>query len=201
MKKYLMPICLVFYIGIIFIVSSIYHSTIFDPMQFLWAFCIFILGPILFIAALVIIVRKCLAKSVRNITLITALLCVILVPLGTFGFIAIRKVCRPIAFSVVADTNTKLAKKEMSINPEGEIFTLQGFHYPLLSIAPARAWHKNEILFIMVPGGPGSKDMIIYDPKEKRDHAMDQHLSGAWWFIPSYYMRGDIFFYDHKEER
>ena len=164
-------------------VSSVYHSTIMDPAQFLWAFCLFIAGPIMFLTSLVIAVRRLMGKAMSGATLATVLLCLILVPTWTLGFWAIGKVCRPIMFSMVAEANTDIAKSEMKENPEGKQFTIHGFRYPLLRLpVPARARHKDGIFFITVPSGPGSKDIIIYDPQDKREHTMHQHLAGAWWF-------------------
>jgi hypothetical protein len=86
-------------------------------------------------------------------------------------------------FSMVAEGNTILAESKMKENPEGEHFPLHGFRYPLLRLpVPARAQHQGGIFLITIPSGPGPKDTILYDPREKRDHAEHQHLAGAWWF-------------------
>lgn len=185
MKKYILPVCLVVYVGIMFMVSSVYHSTIMDPVQFLWALCLFVAGPVMFLASLVIVVRRLICKTVSGVTLVTAVLCLALVPTWTLGFWAIGRACRPVLFSMVADTNTAIAESGMKENPEGEQFTTHGFRYPLMSLpVPARAHHQDGIFFITVPSGPGPKDTILYDPKEKSDHSMHQHLAGAWWFSP-----------------
>ena len=183
MKRYILPACLVVYVGVMFMVSSVYHSTIMDPAQFLWAFCLFIAGPVIFLTSVVIVVRKLVGKPMSAVTLATALLCLGLVPTWTFGFWAIGRTCRPVMFSMVVDANTAIAELGMKDNPEGEQFTVHGFRYPLLRLpVPARARHQDGIFFITVPSGPGPKDTILYDPQERRDHSMHQHLARAWWF-------------------
>jgi uncharacterized membrane protein YhaH (DUF805 family) len=186
MKKYILPICLVIYVGIMFFVSSVYYITIMDPVGFLWIFCFFITGPIIFLISLIIGVRKLIGKHVSTITLVTVLLCLVLVPTWTFGFWVIGSICRPIMFSLVAEGNTILAESEMKENTEGEQFSLHGFRYPFFKL-PARARHHDGTLFITISGGPGLKDTIIYDPQETCNHAKYQHLTGAWWisgYIP-----------------
>ena len=180
--KYILPIILALYVLVMFIVSSVYHSTIMDPAQFLWAFMLFIAGPIMFVASLVIIIRRVIRHQISRFTLVTAILCLILVPTWTFGFWTIGRYCRPVMFSLVIRSNTEIAESAMKQHPEGETFTIHGFRYPLCRMGVGRAYHKDGILFLTVPSGPGPKDTIMYDPKRTRDHANNQPLGGAWWF-------------------
>jgi hypothetical protein len=185
MKKYILLICLAVYVAVMFTTSSLYHSVIMDPMQFLWAFLLFVAGPVMFVIALVLVVRRLLGKGMPAITVVAALLCLVLVPTWTFGFWAIGRACRPAIFSLVADANTAVADSGMKENPEGLQFSLNDFRYPFLRLPiPARARHQDGIFFITVPSGPGPKDTIEYDPQKKGDHSMQQHLAGAWWFSP-----------------
>ena len=94
-----------------------------DPAQFLWAFCFFVAGPIIFLTSAVIVARRLVGKPMSAVTLVTALLCLGLVPAWTFGFWAIGKAFRPVMFSMVAESNTVIAESEMRENPEGEQFT------------------------------------------------------------------------------
>ncbi|HOS66141.1 MAG TPA: hypothetical protein PK251_15485 [Candidatus Latescibacteria bacterium] len=180
--KYTFPIILGLYVIVMFVVSSVYHSTIMDPAQLLWAFVHFIVGPIIFVVSLVIVIRRIIRHEISRPILITAILCLILVPVWTFGFWTIGRYCRPVMFSLVIRSNTEIAETVMKQHPEGEKFTIQGFRYPLCKMMDADAYHKDGILFLIVPSAPGPKDTIMYDPNRARDHANDQSLGGAWWF-------------------
>ncbi len=180
--KYVLPIFLGLYVLVMFIVSSVYHSTIMDPAQFLWGFLLFIGGPIMFLASLVIIARRLLRHEIARVTLVTAIMCLVLIPTWTLGFWVIGRSCRPLMFSLVIRSNTEIAESAMKQHPEGETFPIHGFRYPLCKMSVARAYHKDGILFLTVPSGPGPKDTILYDPKKKRDNTGNQPLGGAWWF-------------------
>ena len=183
MKEYILLVCLAVYVAVMFITSSLYHSVIMDPMQLLWALLLFVAGPVMFVIALVLVVRRVLGKGMSNVTVVAALLCLVLVPTWTFGFWAIGRACRPAMFSLVADANTAIADSAMKENPEGQQFSLHGFRYPCFTLpVPVRARYQDGIFFITVPSGPGPKDTILYDPHKKGDHSMQQHLAGAWWF-------------------
>ena len=180
--KYVLPICLGAYVLVMFILSSVYHSTIMEPAQFLWAFMLFIAGPVIFVASLILFIRRLLHRPTSPLTLITALLCLVLIPAWTLGFWVIGKACRPIMFSLVITSNTEIAESAIKDHVEGETFTIHGFRYPLCRLGVARAYHKDGILFLTVPSGPGPKDTILFDPEKKRDHTGHRSLGGAWWF-------------------
>ena len=105
--KYILPIVLGLYVLVMFIVSSVYHSTIMDPAQFLWGFMLFIGGPIMFLASLVIIIRRIIHHEISRLTLVTAILCVILVPTWTLGFWTIGRCCRPVTTRMGPATDSR----------------------------------------------------------------------------------------------
>jgi hypothetical protein len=180
--KYILPIFLCLYVLVMFIVSSVWQPIIMHPAVFLWAFMLFIAGPIMFLVSFVIVIRRTLKHTLSTVSLATALLCLVLIPTWTFGFWAIGRFCRPIMFSIVLSTNTQIAESAIRDHPQAERFMIQGFRYPLCRLCVAFAYHKDNVLFITVPSAPGPKDRILYDPEGKKDHARDQLLGGAFWF-------------------
>jgi hypothetical protein len=155
-----------------------------DPVQFLWAFMMFIVGPAMFVASIVLIIRKLMHRPVSKASLTVAVLCLVLVPVWTLGFWAIGRMCRPLMFSLVVTSNTQLADNAMRQHPENEVFEVDDFRYPLCRLPfNARARHAEGVFYLTVPSGPGPKDAIVYDPAGKQDHSGHQHLDGAWWFV------------------
>lgn len=174
-----------------FITSSVYHSVIFDPVQFLWAFMYFIFGPIIFVTSIILIILMIIRKEGSRFLFVIALLCLVLVPVWTFGFWDIGSICRPLMFSLVVKSNTELAEAALNKYPEGEEFTMRDFRYPLCKFPfyARRVYHKDGVLYILVPSGPGPKDTILYDPNNRLDHSRGcQHLRGNWWLM--YYREG-----------
>jgi len=177
--KYILPICLLAYVLVMFVESTLYHSGIMSPSQLLWDLMLFVAGPVIFVTSIFLLTRKLLGKAIARVSLITALLALVLVPTWSFGFWAIGKMCRPLAFSLVVEHNKRLVEEEMQANPEEETFWIHGFRYPFCGLGGAKARHKNGVFFLIVPSRPGPQDTIIYDPKEALDHATSHCLANG----------------------
>lgn len=185
-RRYIFPGFLLLHIGIMFALSSLYHSTIFDPMQFLWAFMFFIGGPILIFAAICVIILRIRGRTLAGITLATAILCLLLIPPFSLGFWEMGRVMRPIMFSIVKNSNEHMAKQFMVTTKENVMAELWGFRYPLCRLGtPIRAVHSNDVFVLVLPSGPGPKDRIIYDPRKRTTHDLDERLAEGWYLKPA----------------
>lgn len=184
--KFILPGFLLLHVGVMFAMSSLYHSTIFDPLQFIWAFMFFIGGPILMIVALCVILLRVRGRRLKGITLTAAALCLLLIPSFSLGFWEIGRIMRPIMFSTVKATNEQMARRFMMTTKENTTGELPGFRYPFVRLGvQALALHSNGVFVLMLPSGPGPKDRVIYDPDRKGAHDGDERLVDGWYMKPA----------------
>ena len=166
--------------GYMIFMAGFYHSSIFDPWLFVWSVFLFGLGPLLVIRAGLGTYRMIREGEWRLPPLIVYAFISVLVPSLSFGFGAVADCLRPRLFLAVSEENEALAREAMNSNPEGQTFRLSGFRYPYCRLWAVPAWHKNGVMWVLLPGSPGAKDRIIYDPR--REHARElEHVGGPWY--------------------
>ncbi len=175
----------VFYCFVMLLVSSIYNSTIMDPVQLLWVLCYFLVGPELLITSAVLLVRGVVRHSMRPAQMVATGLSIITVVVWTFGFWRIGELLRPVSFRLVAGENERLAISFMQQHPPDSEVRLSGFRYPYCALGNTRVTHHDGSVFVMVPSGPGPKDSLVYVSQGSKVPDYSKHLTGLWYYSPA----------------
>ena len=146
-------------------VSSCHLGTIFDPVLFVWAFCLFVGGPVLFIISVNLLGRSIRRRLFRPANLIPPLLCLVTVAVWTAGFWRIGDLTRPIVYRCVVKGNERLAVSFMKQHPPDTDIQMSGFCYPYFELSPSgptTVSHHAGVVSILVPRGPSTLDYLVY---------------------------------------
>jgi hypothetical protein len=167
---------------VMLLTSSLYNSVIMDPLQLLWAICLFIVGPILLICSSVILIRALWRRPIAPKKIAVTGFAIVTVLVWSFGFWKIGATLRPVFFRLIAGENERLALSVIQQNPPDTRLWMTGFRYPYFDLGTTLVYHHEGSVFIMIPSAPGEKDSLVYLPPGSQLSEDFEHLIGPWYY-------------------